>query len=389
MAGMPGPVFFSDNAAPLGIRHPFFHIATLTLLNRAAIFLCAYVAYVGLNGQMVGFFDASRDIWARWDTRHYLNIAENWYQAEGEDRFLIVFYPLYPIAIRLMHFVVNDYFWAAITVSLLALVAATYFLYRLVLLEFNDTEVARDSVKYLLIFPFSFFLSMAYTESLFILLTVLTFYFCRKDQWLLACLAGMLAAMTRNQGILLLLPLAIELVCQYRQRGMPAIELIKRGACLLFVPLGLGAYLSINKWVTGEWFKFLEYQREHWFGTFGFFAENLKNILLNVRAYDAKLVISTWIPEFVLFFVAIYFITAASRKIAPSYIVYSVVYLVISYSPTWLLAGPRYISAMFPLFIFIAIFVRGNVFRQQLIDIAFYLLLGVFIVLFFQANTIV
>ena len=367
------------------MKAPFLYITGLTLVNRGIIFLVAYLGYLGVTGQSISFLGSFQDIWGKWDTRHYLNIAEHGYQSTGEDKFLIVFYPLYPLAIRLIHPLVGNYFWAGIAVSIAAFVAATYVLYRLVEFEFNDAKLARDAVKYLLIFPFTFFFSIAYTESLFLLLTVLTFYYCRRGLWFAAGITGMLAAMTRNHGILLLLPLAVEMINHCRRGMMDIAGLLKRAVCLALVPLGLAVYLGINKYVTGDWFTFLRYQREHWHNNFGFFIENLQNIFVRIFEPDVKIAVGTWLPEFVFFIVAVLFIASAVRKVAPSYIIYSIAYLIISYSPTWLLSGPRYLAALFPLFIFMALYTRDHPFRQQVLDMSLMLLLGLYTVLFTQS----
>lgn len=39
-----------------------------------------------------------------WDSPHYIDIAKNGYVNEGEQRLLIVFFPLYPLLIRLTTF---------------------------------------------------------------------------------------------------------------------------------------------------------------------------------------------------------------------------------------------------------------------------------------------
>ncbi len=366
----------------------FLHIVTLTVVNRALIFLIAYLAYRGIVDDFVDFLTPFQEIWGKWDARHYLNIAANGYQSEGEERMLLVFYPLYPLAIRLFHYVIGSYFWSAITVSLISLIAATYFLYRLVLLEFSDAVIARDSIKYLLIFPFSFFFSAAYAESLFLLLTVLTFYFCRRDRWLAAGVSGMLAALTRNQGILLLLPLAIEVICRSRFDRAGAKILLKRSACALLVLVGFGIYLCINKWLSGEWFTFVKYQTENWHNHFGFFADNIQVGFERIFGPGVRWVLGTWLPEFCIFFVAAIFLVTSARKIAPSYIVYSVAYLVISYSPTLLLSGSRYVAAMFPLYIAMALFVRGHYMRRQLLELASLLLLGLYVSMYPQIYTV-
>src|SRR5262249_29160432 len=56
----------------------------------------------------------------------------------------------------------------------------------------------------------SFILFAPYTESLFLLLSVASLLMARRRQWWLAGLAGGLAALTRQQGLFLIVPLAWE-----------------------------------------------------------------------------------------------------------------------------------------------------------------------------------
>src|SRR3989337_3968419 len=86
--------------------------------------------------------------------------------------------------------------------------AAFYFLYRLVELD-HDREVARRSVFYLAIFPTSLFFQSIYSESLFLLLTIGCLYAARRNEFVLAGIAGALATLTRSPGLLLLVPLVI------------------------------------------------------------------------------------------------------------------------------------------------------------------------------------
>jgi hypothetical protein len=53
------------------------------------------------------------------------------------------------------------------------------------------------------IFPFAFFFGVAYSESTFLLFTVLAFYLLRTRRWVLGGLAGSVAGATRVTGILM------------------------------------------------------------------------------------------------------------------------------------------------------------------------------------------
>jgi hypothetical protein len=61
---------------------------------------------------------------------------------------------------------------------------------------------------------------------------------------------------------------------------------------------------------------------------------------------------------------------------------------VLSYAPTWLLSGSRYVAAMFPLFICMALFARRSSLRQHFLDATSYLLLGLYVCMYPQILTI-
>src|SRR5262249_60087217 len=72
-------------------------------------------------------------------------------------------------------------------------------------------EQARTSRLLLLFAPPAFVLFAPYSESLFLLCVVLCLLMARRGRWWLAGAAGALAALTRQQGVFLALPLAWEL----------------------------------------------------------------------------------------------------------------------------------------------------------------------------------
>src|SRR5258708_29041668 len=69
-------------------------------------------------------------------------------------------------------------------------------------------ERAERAVVLTAVFPFAFFFGVVYTESLFLLLTVLSFYGFRTRRWWLGGAAGALATATRVNAILMLPALA-------------------------------------------------------------------------------------------------------------------------------------------------------------------------------------
>jgi hypothetical protein len=152
--------------------------------------------------------------WERFDALWFLRIADSGYRDEDGSA---VFYPLYPLTIRLLAslFGGQGELGAALLISNLAAFGAMVVLYFLTSSEF-DERVARRSVIYLAVFPTSFFLLAPYSESLFLLLVLTSLWGARRGRWEIAGLAGAGAAATRNLGVLLVLPLAVEAVHQFR-----------------------------------------------------------------------------------------------------------------------------------------------------------------------------
>ena len=154
-----------------------------------------------------GIANALLGVWQRFDTLWYTKIAMQGY-AQGDGT--TVFFPLYPILTRFVGKVLwGNYLLGGIIVSNVAYFLALIALYKLTQLEF-DSQVAARTVVYLSVFPTAFFLLAAYTESLFLLFAVAAFYYARKGNWLAASVMGLLAALTKQLGLLLLLPLLYE-----------------------------------------------------------------------------------------------------------------------------------------------------------------------------------
>jgi len=119
---------------------------------------------------------------ARWDSGWYVSIASRGYFYFGpEELSNVVFFPLYPLLMKAVSFVTGgNLVIAGIIVSNLALLLACFFLYFLAKKELKKKSLALTSVFFLLIFPYSFFFTSVYTEALFLLTVVASFYFARN-----------------------------------------------------------------------------------------------------------------------------------------------------------------------------------------------------------------
>ncbi len=144
-------------------------------------------------------------IWARWDAENYLVIAVNGYSVPQN----VVFFPAYPLLIRSVAFGFPSLMaWSGIFISNLTFILASLFLWEQIKLEINES-IAWRTIVALSLFPTSFFFSAIYSESLFLLLSVLVYVLSARKQYLLAGLCISLASLTRPNGLLLVvIPLA-------------------------------------------------------------------------------------------------------------------------------------------------------------------------------------
>ena len=149
------------------------------------------------------------DATERQDAVWYLRLADDGWSTGDASA---AFFPLYPLTVRAVAWVLpGDDLLAALLVSNLAFLGALLALFALTAEAFGE-RIARRAIVVAAVFPTSFFFLAPYTESLFLLLTILTFREARHDRWARVAVFGALAALTRSVGILLVPALLIDAV---------------------------------------------------------------------------------------------------------------------------------------------------------------------------------
>jgi len=184
--------------------------------SRAAIWLAALLAVLTLEplrNPKAGRWDdpalthdlgAVTDVWARWDSVHFLRIAEHGYSA-GEA----AFYPLYPALIAGAGWALGGhYILAGVLVSLLSALGAFVLLERIAEERLGGAG-ARRAVLYLAFFPTALFLQAVYSESLFLFLCLAAFALAERGRLAGAGVVVGLAVLARPAGIALIPPLVL------------------------------------------------------------------------------------------------------------------------------------------------------------------------------------
>jgi len=246
----------------------------VVLVTRAATVAVAFLSNILLPDHQFRPFampfhsEKFAEIFAAWDSGWYFDIARRGYYFNPEGQSSVAFFPLYPLLMRVAAapFGGSDRaIWiAGVAISITAFVAALAVLHRLTERVLGDPEAARRTVLYVAVFPFSLFFTRVYTESLFLLLTVLTIAAAYDKRWWSAGLAGGLAALTRSNGILVAVPLLWLAV-----KDRPGVRVLAtRFAALTLVPAAFGLYCFYVYRLTGNPLAWLDAQR-YWFYSVG------------------------------------------------------------------------------------------------------------------------
>lgn len=343
-------------------------------------------------------WDIFKHVWLHWDAKHYRNLAELGYHGytEGGEPLFLVFYPLYPWLVRLLHHIIPSYDLCGYLLSGACYIAGCYVLARLVTEDFG-WPTARLALALFSAYPFALFFAAFYTESLFLLLSVTTFYLIRKHRWLWAGLVSALAALTRMQGVLLTATALVEYAVTERPiqklrakdtRGLWR-DIWQKLLPLGLVVLGVGAYLWLNYDVTGDPFRFSYYQREHWYQGFAPLPDCLRTIWYYLADnWGQRLMFTTWGPDLAAFTLCLAGLIYGVRRLPPAWAAYFLLCLLLNFSLHWPLSGGRYMACTFPLFVALAIFCRKRPTLGQLTALIFALLQGVCLYAYLSGSSV-
>jgi hypothetical protein len=354
------------------------------VVTRVPIILVAELASIVI-GQRPGIHVAESSnrllaVWGRWDAVHYLDIARHGYY--GTD---MAFFPLYPLLIRIVGTFIGNGLIAGLLVSNATLFFGLLFFYKLVEHQYNRA-VAHRAIFYISIFPTAVFFSAVYTESLFFALTVASFYYIREHRWLTAGLLGALAAMTRVEGVLLVLPYAIEVFSpggahpwHHSFASRPRALRIVAGA--LLIPLGLCAYMAWLWILRGDPLYFSHVQ-SHWNRHLAFPWVSVMHSFNEIaKAHGAALTVANQTIELLFTGMMLAVLFAGFRRLRPSFSSYMGLSILVPKSTSSLMSMPRFALVLFPMFVILALW-GGRPWVNNAI-VAFSLpLLGLFTVLF-------
>lgn len=315
-------------------------------MSRLALYALAYGFYRAGGGtqSFAGSFEA---LWTHWDVRHYLGIAKDGYTSVGDERLRLVFFPLYPAVTR-----VFSVFTAVVCSGrarwfrcwLPASAPRCFTIWRICTL---GGAGARLAVAYFLLNPMSVFLACAYTEALFIALTLAAICLLRRGHPWGAALCGMASALTRMPGVIVSGLFIIAFLARIPKEGIRVKAALRCLAQVGLVFCGLFIYWFINWAVTGDAMMYMTYQKENWYQEAGsFWASTANTVHYLIFTFGDDDWLFTWGFQ-LLAMGYIYVLLAAKQKKLPfDLAAYSFVYVAVVLAPTWLLSGARYLYAL-------------------------------------------
>lgn len=336
----------SRSGAPLAA---LIAAALCALLSRLLLYLLAYAMHRAM-GRAGSFAETFELLWNHWDTPHYLGIAAEGYTSVGNERLRLVFFPLYPLLMRLVSPLTGgDFFLAGVAVSLACACASAALVCELGYLH-GDGREASLAVSYFLLDPMSLFLGCCYTESLFIALTLGAIVLLRRGRPWLAALCGAASALTRMPGVIIAgLPL-IALLGKMGRREARGTDFARCLAQMALVFSGLLLYWAVNWWVTGDPMTYMTYQRENWFQEPGSFWNSTMNTArYALSSFGEAGWFFSWGYQLLAMLGIFALLALRVNRLPFDLAAYAFVYVAVVLAPTWLLSGPRYLYALAPL----------------------------------------
>lgn len=314
-------------------------------------------------------------VFQRNDSDWYRRIAENSYPVihskaelgkcnnfDNNKQSVWAFFPAYPMLLRgtalitRLPFDVVAFFW-----SLVLSFLVSWGFYMFVKDFMGDKKFAFFATILLLLWPFHFYFSMYYTEAMFLAASMWGFWSVRNKNWIVCSLSIIVLTLVRPNGLLVAFAMYVYYLEQTGIISRKGIRLkyinraiVMKSLLFLIGPIVLALFCLYQYKMTGYWNAYM-YAQEGWCRTFTFpFA-----VLFTQHEYS-------------LYFNSLYALAAISFSIfligkfplSMNLIIWIGLLLPLTYGST--ISVPRFISVIFPLWIYAAYFLKTFPYRKLL-----------------------
>jgi Mannosyltransferase (PIG-V) len=367
-------------------RQPSVHTAALVVAGtRPAILFVGYMAVLVIgyppgpappmqvNNELV-------NLQARWDANWYLGIVTEGYHFVPNQPGLqqsIAFFPAYPMLVRgvgrILGGRLTSYIGAGMLVSFAAFFGALAYLYALAR-DTLDEDAARFALWALATYPFALFFGAIYVEPLMLLGMTATFYHFTHGRFGRAAVWGLLVGLTKTNGFLLSIPLALLAVSGqpgHVRRAEPSARageegprwnVLKAIAAAAMPGIGMLLYSAYVWQVAGDPLGWL---KAH--GAWGREYQGLVTLVgdrVNIIASAGVEGYVTSLPLDLINALGVCFVLAAvwpvARKLGVAYAVLILVFILPPLAAGGLVSAGRFSAVLFPAFIWLAAVVPPN-----------------------------
>lgn len=276
-------------------------------------------------------------VWERFDTLWYIEISQHGYARPDA----VVFFPLYPLLIRLLSVAMSP-LAAALVISTVAAFFAFWGFQKLLRLDLPEDTVKR-ALLFFALWPSAFILFAGYPESLLIALMIWAIWFARAGNWWLAGILGLLAGLTKAAGFCIIVPLAVLAFKEWRWRTWPS-----------FLPLLAAPLMALIIKLSGQSLASDAYPK-HWQTEIAFPLVTLWASLREAfTTFDAVLLLN-------LGALLVIFVPAFLKRIRAEYVLFALTALamfLMKKTEPLLQSSSRYVLAVFPAFASLASMVK-------------------------------
>jgi hypothetical protein len=368
-------------------RQPGVHTAAIVVAGtRPAILFVGYMAVLVIGyppgpAPPMQVDNELINLQARWDANWYLGIVTEGYHFVPNQPGLqqsIAFFPAYPMLVRgvgrILGGRLTSYIGAGMLVSFAAFFGALVYFYALAR-DMLDEDQARFALWALATYPFALFFGAIYVEPLMLLGMTATFYYFTRARFGRAAVWGLLVGLTKTNGFLLSIPLAMLAISrqaglaglaaragetdragQAGLAGRPSWNTLKAIAAASMPGIGMLLYSAYVWQVAGDplgWLKAHGAWGREYQGLVTLVGDRV-NIIANagVEAYVASLPLDVINALGVGFVLAV--VWPVARRLGVAYAVLILVFILPPLAAGGLISAGRFSSVLFPAFIWLA-----------------------------------
>jgi len=253
------------------------------------------------------------------------------------------FFPLYPATIRVIGWTGIDPSIVAFAISFTAGLLSVALFERIARRYLSRDKATITTLLYFLLPPTFLFSGVSYSDSLFLLFSLLTWEYYQKGNDVRAALVSALVTLTRIYGVLIAMPFAYSYFRkkQFRNLLYSAIS-----------PLALFGWVLYGYWTTGVWFPMLSAQS--FFNPTDLTIEKNVNQLVSGNLAALKPLLRFWPVvamsfAFVLFIAFLSYRTWIIDRALGLYVALSVVIISVFGTFPAVRSFPRFFSFLFPI----------------------------------------